>query len=31
VSSGCIRMHNADVIDLYERVRIGDPVIVRRA
>lgn len=30
VSSGCIRMHNADVIDLYERVRVGDPVIVRR-
>ncbi|MGN6590233.1 MAG: L,D-transpeptidase, partial [Sphingomicrobium sp.] len=23
VSSGCIRMRNADVIDLYERVRIG--------
>jgi lipoprotein-anchoring transpeptidase ErfK/SrfK len=30
VSSGCIRMHNADVIDLYERVRIGDTVVVRR-
>lgn len=30
VSSGCIRMHNADVIDLYERVRVGTPVIVRR-
>jgi lipoprotein-anchoring transpeptidase ErfK/SrfK len=30
VSSGCIRMHNADVINLYERVRIGDTVIVRR-
>jgi lipoprotein-anchoring transpeptidase ErfK/SrfK len=30
VSSGCIRMHNADVIDLYERVRVGDPVIVLR-
>ncbi len=31
VSSGCIRMHNADVIDLYERVRVGQMVIVRRA
>lgn len=29
VSSGCIRMMNADVIDLYNRVRIGTPVIVR--
>jgi len=29
VSSGCIRMANADVIDLYERVRVGDPVIVK--
>jgi len=31
VSSGCIRMHNADVIDLYERVRPGATVVVRRA
>lgn len=31
VSSGCIRMHNADVIDLYERVAPGTAVIVRRA
>ncbi len=30
VSSGCIRMHNADVIDLYERVRVGNTVVVRR-
>lgn len=28
VSSGCIRMINADVADLYERVRIGAKVIV---
>lgn len=29
-SSGCIRMHNADVSDLYERVHIGAPVYVIR-
>jgi lipoprotein-anchoring transpeptidase ErfK/SrfK len=28
VSSGCIRMLNDDVIDLYERVRVGARVIV---
>jgi lipoprotein-anchoring transpeptidase ErfK/SrfK len=28
VSSGCIRMTNDDVIDLYERVRVGAKVIV---
>ena len=28
VSSGCIRMRNADVEDLYERVKIGTKVIV---
>jgi lipoprotein-anchoring transpeptidase ErfK/SrfK len=28
VSSGCIRMLNGDVIDLYERVRVGAPVHV---
>src|SRR5215213_8457284 len=28
VSSGCIRMRNEDVIDLYERVRIGTKVVV---
>jgi lipoprotein-anchoring transpeptidase ErfK/SrfK len=28
VSSGCIRMMNADVIDLYERVKVGTKVIV---
>ena len=29
VSSGCIRLHNEDIIDLYERVSIGTTVIVR--
>jgi lipoprotein-anchoring transpeptidase ErfK/SrfK len=29
VSSGCIRMFNHDVIDLYERVPVGASVIVR--
>jgi lipoprotein-anchoring transpeptidase ErfK/SrfK len=28
VSSGCIRMMNADAIDLYERVKIGTRVVV---
>ena len=28
VSSGCIRMMNADVIDLYNRVRVGTRVVV---
>ena len=28
VSSGCIRLLNADVIDLYRRVKIGSPVYV---
>ncbi|HSP25795.1 MAG TPA: L,D-transpeptidase [Saliniramus sp.] len=30
VSSGCIRMTNDDVIDLYERVRVGARVVVTR-
>jgi lipoprotein-anchoring transpeptidase ErfK/SrfK len=30
VSSGCIRMTNEDVTDLYNRVRIGTKVIVQR-
>jgi lipoprotein-anchoring transpeptidase ErfK/SrfK len=29
VSSGCIRMLNEDVVDLYERVKVGTRVIVR--
>src|SRR5262249_1547846 len=28
VSSGCIRLQNADVIDLYNRVGIGTKVVV---
>jgi lipoprotein-anchoring transpeptidase ErfK/SrfK len=28
VSSGCIRMRNMDVIDLYSRVHVGTPVVV---
>ncbi|MEW6313259.1 MAG: L,D-transpeptidase [Pseudomonadota bacterium] len=27
-SIGCIRMHNADVVDLFERVPVGTPVII---
>jgi lipoprotein-anchoring transpeptidase ErfK/SrfK len=30
VSSGCIRMLNEDVIDLYERARVGARVVVMR-
>jgi len=30
VSSGCFRMTNQDVIDLYDRVRIGTKVVVLR-
>ena len=30
VSSGCIRMTNADVVDLYNRTRIGTKVVVLR-
>jgi lipoprotein-anchoring transpeptidase ErfK/SrfK len=29
VSSGCIRMRDYDVIDLYSRVHIGTPVVVK--
>ncbi|HEX2255881.1 MAG TPA: L,D-transpeptidase [Afifellaceae bacterium] len=28
VSYGCIRMHNADVLDLFERVQVGTRVVV---
>ena len=28
VSSGCIRLRNADVIDLYSRVKVGTKVVV---
>ena len=30
VSSGCIRMTNTDVVDLYSRVRVGTRVVVMR-
>jgi lipoprotein-anchoring transpeptidase ErfK/SrfK len=30
VSSGCIRMMNQDVIDLYKRVKVGTVVVVQR-
>jgi lipoprotein-anchoring transpeptidase ErfK/SrfK len=30
VSSGCIRMMNADVIDLYSRVKVGSPIYVQQ-
>ena len=28
-SYGCIRMHNHDIVDLYDRVTVGTPVVVR--
>ena len=31
VSSGCIRLDNADVIDLYDRVQVGAKVLVKQA
>jgi len=30
VSSGCIRMTNRDVIDLYDRVKLGTKVVVMK-
>jgi lipoprotein-anchoring transpeptidase ErfK/SrfK len=30
VSSGCIRMVNEDVIDLYGRIKVGTQVVVLR-
>lgn len=29
-SYGCIRMHNADILDLFQRVAVGTPVVVTR-
>ena len=29
VSSGCIRLTNEDVMDLYSRIRVGTRVVVR--
>ena len=31
VSSGCIRLDNADVIDLYDRVKVGAKVVVKQS
>ena len=31
VSSGCFRLINADLIDLYERIPVGTKVVVRQA
>src|ERR1700733_552033 len=31
VSSGCIRLDNADVIDLYNRVQVGAKVVVKQS
>ncbi len=30
VSYGCIRMHNRDIIELFQRVKVGTPVVVMR-
>ena len=30
VSYGCIRMLNSDILDLFERVAVGTPVVVER-
>ncbi|HMJ41712.1 MAG TPA: L,D-transpeptidase [Pseudolabrys sp.] len=30
VSSGCIRMHNRDIVELYSLVGVGTPVLVER-
>jgi lipoprotein-anchoring transpeptidase ErfK/SrfK len=30
VSYGCVRMYNADITDLYQRVSVGTPVVVTR-
>ena len=30
VSYGCIRMYNADITDLFQRVSVGTPVVVTR-
>jgi lipoprotein-anchoring transpeptidase ErfK/SrfK len=29
-SYGCIRMYNQDIVDLFDRVSVGAPVVVRR-
>ena len=30
VSWGCIRMHNADIMDIYQRVSVGTRVVMKR-
>ena len=30
MSSGCVRMLNEDIVDLYERVPVGTQVLVKR-
>ena len=27
-SKGCVKMHNADIIDLFDRVAVGTPVVI---
>ena len=29
-SYGCIRMYNQDIVDLFDRVNVGTPVVVAR-
>jgi lipoprotein-anchoring transpeptidase ErfK/SrfK len=29
-SYGCIRMYNQDIVDLFDRVSVGTPVVVAR-
>jgi lipoprotein-anchoring transpeptidase ErfK/SrfK len=31
VSSGCFRLDNADVIDLYDRVQVGAKVLLKQS
>ncbi len=28
VSQGCVRMHNADIEKLYDKVQVGTPVVI---
>jgi lipoprotein-anchoring transpeptidase ErfK/SrfK len=29
-SKGCIRMHNQDVIELFEKVQIGEDIVIMK-
>ena len=31
MSSGCVRMLNEDIVDLYQRVPVGTPVLIKRS